>query len=183
MSPLWKGQRFPITQCISGWAMLNDDVAIIPDITVDERVPHEAYRPTFVKSLVMVPVGSPKPLAAIGAYWARAHRPTEERIQMLCDLARETAIAIDRVGLADAPFTPTLKNGNLYSRGAADDKGQLFCHIKALESWLHTGRSLPVNVKCIFEGEEEIGSPHLMAFIARKRTVLRLARRRVSFRK
>ena len=108
MSPLWKGQRFPITQCISGWAMLNDDVAIIPDITVDERVPHEAYRPTFVKSLVMVPVGSPKPLAAIGAYWARAHRPTEERIQMLCDLARETAIAIDRVGLADAPFTPTL---------------------------------------------------------------------------
>jgi acetylornithine deacetylase/succinyl-diaminopimelate desuccinylase-like protein len=71
------------------------------------------------------------------------------------------------------PFTPTLKNGNLHARGAADDKGQLFCHIKALESWLRTGRSLPVNVKCIFEGEEEIGSPHLTSFIARNRSALR----------
>jgi acetylornithine deacetylase/succinyl-diaminopimelate desuccinylase-like protein len=71
------------------------------------------------------------------------------------------------------PFTPTLKNGNLHARGAADDKGQLFCHIKALESWLRTGRSLPVNVKCIFEGEEEIGSPHLTSFITRSRRALR----------
>jgi hypothetical protein len=46
--------------------MLNDDVAIVPDITGDDRVPLEAYRPTFVKSLVMVPVGTQKPLRAIG---------------------------------------------------------------------------------------------------------------------
>jgi len=71
------------------------------------------------------------------------------------------------------PFTPTLKNGNLHARGAADDKGQLFCHVKALESWLRTERSLPVNVKCIFEGEEEIGSPHLTSFITRNRRALR----------
>jgi acetylornithine deacetylase/succinyl-diaminopimelate desuccinylase-like protein len=71
------------------------------------------------------------------------------------------------------PFTPTLKDGNLYARGAADDKGQLFSHVKALESWLRTERSLPVNVKCIFEGEEEIGSPHLTSFIARNRRALR----------
>jgi len=70
------------------------------------------------------------------------------------------------------PFRPTLKNGNLHARGAADDKGQLFCHVKALESWLRTGRSLPVNVKCIFEGEEEIGSPHLTSFIGRNRRAL-----------
>jgi GAF domain-containing protein len=108
MSPLWKGQRFPITQCISGWAMLNDDVAIVPDITEDERVPIEAYRPTFVKSLVMVPVGRPKPVAAIGAYWARVHQPTEQQLQMLRDLAHEAAVALDRVGLQDAPFTPSL---------------------------------------------------------------------------
>ncbi len=57
------------------------------------------------------------------------------------------------------PFTPTLKKDDLYARGAADDKGQLFSHVKAIESYLKTERALPVNVKCIFEGEEEIGSP------------------------
>ena len=71
------------------------------------------------------------------------------------------------------PFTPTLKNGNIHARGAADDKGQLFSHVKALECWLRTGRTLPVNVKCIFEGEEEIGSPHLTLFITRNQRALR----------
>lgn len=71
------------------------------------------------------------------------------------------------------PFTPTLKDGNLHARGAADDKGQLFCHVKAIESYLRTGRALPVNVKCIFEGEEEIGSPHLTSFIAHNKRALR----------
>jgi acetylornithine deacetylase/succinyl-diaminopimelate desuccinylase-like protein len=71
------------------------------------------------------------------------------------------------------PFTPTLKGDNLHARGAADDKGQLFCHLKAIESCLRTQRALPVNVKCIFEGEEEIGSPHLTSFIARNRRALR----------
>jgi acetylornithine deacetylase/succinyl-diaminopimelate desuccinylase-like protein len=71
------------------------------------------------------------------------------------------------------PFTPTLQNKNLHARGAADDKGQLFSHVKALESYLKTERTLPVNVKCIFEGEEEIGSPHLTEFIARNKRALR----------
>lgn len=71
------------------------------------------------------------------------------------------------------PFSPTLKGENLHARGAADDKGQLFCHVKALESYLKTARALPVNVKCIFEGEEEIGSPHLTSFIARNKRALR----------
>lgn len=55
------------------------------------------------------------------------------------------------------PFKPVVKNGNLYGRGACDDKGQLFTHVKALESYLKIQGSLPVNVKCIFEGEEELG--------------------------
>jgi len=71
------------------------------------------------------------------------------------------------------PFTPTLKGSNLHARGAADDKGQLFAHVKALESYLKTVHKPPVNVKCIFEGEEEIGSPHLTAFIARNKYALR----------
>lgn len=63
------------------------------------------------------------------------------------------------------PFAPTLKGLDLYARGACDDKGQLFCHLKAIESYLSTHGSLPLNVKCIFEGEEEIGSGNLLDFI------------------
>jgi acetylornithine deacetylase/succinyl-diaminopimelate desuccinylase-like protein len=71
------------------------------------------------------------------------------------------------------PFNPTVKGQDLYARGAADDKGQLFCHVKALESYLCTAGALPVNVKCIFEGEEEVGSTHLLPFIERNRRALR----------
>ena len=71
------------------------------------------------------------------------------------------------------PFTPTLKNNILYARGAADDKGQLFSHVKAIESYLKTDGALPVNVICIFEGEEEVGSPNLAPFVERNRRALR----------
>lgn len=71
------------------------------------------------------------------------------------------------------PFEPTVKNNNLYGRGASDDKGQLFCHIKALEFYLRTQGGLPVNIICLFEGEEEIGSPNLKAFLERHKNSLR----------
>jgi acetylornithine deacetylase/succinyl-diaminopimelate desuccinylase-like protein len=70
------------------------------------------------------------------------------------------------------PFKPVIMGSNLYGRGSSDDKGQLFCHIKALESFLNTERVLPVNVKCIFEGEEEIGSPNLSSFVSRNKDAL-----------
>jgi acetylornithine deacetylase/succinyl-diaminopimelate desuccinylase-like protein len=70
------------------------------------------------------------------------------------------------------PFTPTVRGDNLYGRGACDDKGQLFTHVKAIEAYLHTAGRLPVNVKCLFEGEEEIGSPNLTGFVERNRRVL-----------
>jgi acetylornithine deacetylase/succinyl-diaminopimelate desuccinylase-like protein len=65
------------------------------------------------------------------------------------------------------PFEPILRGNDLYGRGASDDKGQLFAHVKALEALLQTGGELPVNVKCLFEGEEEIGSPNLPTFLGR----------------
>jgi acetylornithine deacetylase/succinyl-diaminopimelate desuccinylase-like protein len=71
------------------------------------------------------------------------------------------------------PFTPTLKEADVYGRGACDDKGQLFCHVKALECYLQTQRALPLNVKCIFEGEEEIGSGNLLRFVERHKDALR----------
>ena len=108
IAPLWKGQRFPMTACISGWAMLNDETAVVPDISVDDRIPLAAYRPTFVRSLVMVPVGSP-PVAAIGAYWSRVYEATPEQIADLESLASRTASAIQRIGLDDAPWAPTFR--------------------------------------------------------------------------
>jgi len=65
------------------------------------------------------------------------------------------------------PFEPTVRGPHLYGRGACDDKGQLFAHVKALERFLKTAGRLPVNVKCLFEGEEEIGSPSLKTFLER----------------
>lgn len=70
------------------------------------------------------------------------------------------------------PFEPIVRGNDLYGRGASDDKGQLFTHVKALEAFLQTNGELPVNVKCLFEGEEEIGSPNLPAFMAANRHVL-----------
>jgi acetylornithine deacetylase/succinyl-diaminopimelate desuccinylase-like protein len=70
------------------------------------------------------------------------------------------------------PFRPVVRGAHLYGRGAADDKGQLSTHLRALESYFATGRP-PVNVKCLFEGEEEIGSPNLPAFLERHRRRLR----------
>ncbi len=65
-----------------------------------------------------------------------------------------------------APFEPSVRNGQLFARGATDDKGQVFINLKATEAHLRTTGRLPVNVKLIIEGEEEIGSPNLDAFIA-----------------
>jgi acetylornithine deacetylase/succinyl-diaminopimelate desuccinylase-like protein len=63
------------------------------------------------------------------------------------------------------PFEPVEQDGKIYARGATDDKGQLFIHLKALESWLQTAGSAPVNVKFLLEGEEEVSSPNLAPFI------------------
>jgi acetylornithine deacetylase/succinyl-diaminopimelate desuccinylase-like protein len=62
-------------------------------------------------------------------------------------------------------FEPTVREGNLYARGASDNKGQIFLHIKALESRLKGLGTLPVNVVMVVEGEEEIGSPNLVPFV------------------
>lgn len=63
------------------------------------------------------------------------------------------------------PFAAEVRGDYLYGRGASDDKGQMFAHLKALESCLRTTGRLPVNVKCLFEGEEEIGSLNFASFL------------------
>lgn len=100
IAPLWKGLRFPLERCISGWAMLNRQAAVIEDIYADERIPHEAYQPTFVKSLAMVPIRSTDPIGAIGNYWADRHRPTDDEVALLQALADSTAVAMENVRIA-----------------------------------------------------------------------------------
>lgn len=68
IGPLWKGQKFPMSVCISGWAMLHGETAVIEDVFADPRIPYDAYLPTFVHSLIMTPVGT-RNVAAMGAYW------------------------------------------------------------------------------------------------------------------
>ena len=62
-------------------------------------------------------------------------------------------------------FEPTVRDGNIFARGASDDKGQLFLHIKAIEAQLKSAGSLPVNLLMVAEGEEEVGSPNLVPFV------------------
>lgn len=63
------------------------------------------------------------------------------------------------------PFNPTIRDNKLFARGASDDKGQVFMHLKMIEALFATEGTLPVNVKFIYEGEEEIGSPNLPAYV------------------
>ena len=70
------------------------------------------------------------------------------------------------------PFEPTIKADNLFARGATDDKGQLYIHLAAVEAYMQASGKLPINVKFLFEGEEELGSLHLGEFIEAHKTLL-----------
>ena len=94
--------------------------------------------------------------------------------EVLVDAAAPTVLVyghydvqpVDPVELWDTPpFTPTVRDGRLYARGACDDKGQLMTHLEALAAWRAVGGKPPVNLKVILEGEEEIGSPNLDAWV------------------
>jgi putative two-component system response regulator len=97
VSPLWKGQRFPMSACISGWTMENRRPVKIPDIYEDDRIPHDAYRPTFVRSLAMVPIRRLDPVGAIGNYWAERHETSDREVALLQALADSTAVALENV--------------------------------------------------------------------------------------
>ena len=81
---------------------------------------------------------------------------------------------VDPVELWESePFDPTIRGGELYARGAADDKGQVFMHFKSAEAYMHTTGQIPVNIKYLIEGEEEIGSSHLDPFIEAHQDLLK----------
>jgi light-regulated signal transduction histidine kinase (bacteriophytochrome) len=79
--------------------MLNREAAVIEDIYADPRIPADAYRPTFVKSLVMVPIRTVEPVGAIGNYWATRRKPRPEEVKLLQALADSTSVAMENVQL------------------------------------------------------------------------------------
>jgi len=99
IAPLWKGQRFPMAGCISGWVMIHRQPIVIEDIYADSRISIDAYQRTFVKSLTMVPIRTASPIGAIGNYWSRRYRPAPEEVELLQALADSASIAIENIGL------------------------------------------------------------------------------------
>jgi putative two-component system response regulator len=78
---------------------LHGEIAVIPDIYSDARIPHAAYRPTFVKSLAMVPVPQNNPVAAIGAYWSQMHEASWGEQYVLQALANAAGVALQNMRL------------------------------------------------------------------------------------
>jgi two-component system CheB/CheR fusion protein len=99
IAPVWKGRRFPLSACISGWVMLHNSPVVVRNVYDDARIPHDAYKPTFVRSLAMVPVRAPEPIAAIGAYWAAEHEASDAEVGILACLADSAALAIRNLQL------------------------------------------------------------------------------------
>ena len=126
IAPLWKGQKFPMTACISGWSMMHREVVVLPDIYVDPRIPIDAYRPTFVKSLCMVPIRAADPIGALGCYWREQHTASADEIHILQVLANSAAVALENLEL----------RGALVRRSNERDK--LVSRKEELESAMHT---------------------------------------------
>lgn len=103
IAPLWKGQRFPADQCISGWAMRRGAQAAVPDIRRDTRIPLNAYLPTFVRSMAMTPLGVP-PVGAVGVYWAAHHVATADELELLRRVVAHAWTAMRRLAPADADW-------------------------------------------------------------------------------
>lgn len=97
--PLWKGGRFPLTNCITGWVMLNKEPAFIEDIYKDTRIPLELYKPTYIRSLAAIPIFSDNPKAALCSYWDKNYSPTSNEVQLLQTLADAAAISLQNIDL------------------------------------------------------------------------------------
>jgi K+-sensing histidine kinase KdpD len=113
---LWKGQKFPLEACISGWSMMHREVVVLPDIYVDPRIPADAYRPTFVKSLCMVPIRAADPIGALGCYWRTPHTATAEEVRMLQVIANSAAVALENLELRSAVVRRSVERDSLASR-------------------------------------------------------------------
>lgn len=102
IGPLWSGKRFPLKQCISGRAMIEGTTIAIRDIRRDDRVPQEAYRQTFVRSMAAAPIGAPEACGALCTYWAHTDPIPAATLHSLHSLASAAATAIENGRLFEA---------------------------------------------------------------------------------
>ena len=97
IAPLWARRSFPIDACLSGTAMLQNRTILVPDILDDLRVSLATYAPTFVRSLLILPVGSVRPRLALGAYWAKAGPIDAQAVELLSQLAGQARLVLERI--------------------------------------------------------------------------------------
>lgn len=94
IAPLWKGRRFPLASCVSGLAIRSGEQVCIDNIETDPRIPAESYRETFVRSLLMTPIGRDTPLGAVGTYWASPRSVSARDRRVMAHLASAAEIAL-----------------------------------------------------------------------------------------
>jgi two-component sensor histidine kinase len=94
ISPLWTDRRLPLNGCVAGWCMTHAEPVAVLDIYQDARIFTPLYRPDFVRSLAMAPVGLEKPIAALGAYWTELREPQPGDVERLQAIADGTALAM-----------------------------------------------------------------------------------------
>ncbi|RYC68633.1 dipeptidase [Spirosoma sordidisoli] len=169
--------------------MLTDFLAENKQRFLDEllellRIPSVSADSSFKKDVRRAAEFVRDKLTAAGLDDAQLHETAGHPIvfaQKLVDPARPTVLVYGHYDVQPAdpyelwktpPFEPTIRNERIYARGACDDKGQFYMHIKALEAMLATD-GLPCNVKVMIEGEEEVGSDHLGTFVAGNRELLK----------
>ncbi|HEY3644034.1 MAG TPA: ATP-binding protein [Gammaproteobacteria bacterium] len=95
-TPYWKGHRYPLQESVTGWVIENKQAVVLDD-TDDPRVSVSIYRNTYVKSMAVVPLGSPEPIGSLSNLWRGRHRPTADEIKLMGILADAAAAALDNV--------------------------------------------------------------------------------------
>ena len=150
--PLWKGARFPMDSCISGWTMVYRQAVTVSDIVLDDRLKPEMYGPTFAQSMAMVPIRSTAPIGAIGVYWGRPHTPSRAQLCGLQALADATAVALENGALNAYVLSDSLSG--VYNRRGFFARGA-----ERLESNLELGSGTAVAFASL-EGIEAVNGEH-----------------------
>ncbi|EHJ47580.1 GAF sensor hybrid histidine kinase [Solidesulfovibrio carbinoliphilus subsp. oakridgensis] len=101
VEPLWKGRRFPKKNCLSGWVLDNGEPAVIQDVAGEPGALPGVCQGTFIRSLVIAPVGREAPVAALGIYWATGLAPDPEAVRLLYSLADLASVVMENLRLYD----------------------------------------------------------------------------------
>ena len=97
ITPHWEGKRFPINECLAGFAIQQRRPVIIPDIRIADSVPQNLYMATFIGSVAVFPVGLGEPHGAIGAYWREVRVIDDDTVALLAALARAYGAVIETI--------------------------------------------------------------------------------------